>query len=126
MVHGSPRRINEYLFEDREEKSLLRIMGEADADVMCFGHTHKPFHRILEDEGRYRHAINIGSVGKPKDGNPDGCYVLLTIDDGSSVAVKDSVAVSFVRVAYDVERAAKAVEESILPNGYADMLRKGA
>ena len=40
LVHGSPRRINEYLFEDREEKSLLRIMQDANADIMCFGHTH--------------------------------------------------------------------------------------
>src|SRR5215213_7299744 len=47
LVHGSPRKINEYLFEDREEKSLLRIMEDADADIMCFGHTHKPYHRIL-------------------------------------------------------------------------------
>ena len=39
--------INEYLFEDRAEKSLLRIMEDADADIMCFGHTHKPYHRIL-------------------------------------------------------------------------------
>jgi putative phosphoesterase len=65
LVHGSPRRINEYLFEDRDEKSLHRILKDADADVMCFGHTHKPYHRILDlDERRdhYRHAINIGSV----------------------------------------------------------------
>ncbi|RYD85269.1 MAG: metallophosphoesterase, partial [Verrucomicrobiaceae bacterium] len=45
LVHGSPRKINEYLFEDRDEKSLLRIMEGADADIMCFGHTHKPYHR---------------------------------------------------------------------------------
>src|SRR5690606_23702420 len=37
MVHGSPRKINEYLFEDRPEKSLLRLMEEADADIMLFG-----------------------------------------------------------------------------------------
>lgn len=42
LVHGSPRKINEYLFEDRDEKSLLRIMEQADADIMCFGHAHKP------------------------------------------------------------------------------------
>ncbi|WP_367615676.1 metallophosphoesterase family protein [Pontibacter liquoris] len=55
LVHGSPRRINEYLFEDRDEKSLLRILKEADADILCFGHTHKPFHRSLpeEKEGKY-------------------------------------------------------------------------
>lgn len=129
LVHGSPRKINEYLFEDREEKSLYRIMEQADADIMCFGHTHKPFHRILPGEDtekiHYRHAINIGSVGKPKDGNPKGCYVLLTINADSSISNKEAVQVEFVRFDYDVERAAHAVEESPLPNDYAEMLRKG-
>jgi len=130
LVHGSPRRINEYLFEDREEKSLLRIMQDADADIMCFGHTHKPYHRILEGgrpEGEaqlhYRHAINIGSVGKPKDGDRRGCYVLLTINENSSITKMDSIGVEFVRFEYDFEKAAKAVEDSPLPQAFADALR---
>jgi len=127
LVHGSPRRINEYLFEDREEKSLLRIMQDADADIMCFGHTHKPYQRILlstsDNPPHYRHAINIGSVGKPKDGDPRGCYVLLHINDHSSISDKDSIRVDLVRFAYDVEKAAKAVEQSQLPQAFADALR---
>lgn len=123
LVHGSPRRINEYLFEDRDEKSMLRIMEAADADIMCFGHTHKPYYRVLEQEGRFRHAINTGSVGKPKDGNPRGCYVLLTINEQSAVTNREAVHVAFVRFEYDIEKAAKAIEDSPLPNGYADMLR---
>jgi putative phosphoesterase len=129
LVHGSPRRINEYLFEDREEKSFLRILEEANADILCFGHTHKPFHRVLEVQEsagtRYRHAINIGSVGKPKDGDPRGCYAILHIDASSQVEARESISVEFVRFDYDVEKAAREVEESILPNVYADMLRKG-
>jgi predicted phosphodiesterase len=129
LVHGSPRRINEYLFEDRDEKSLMRIMRDADADIMCFGHTHKPFHRILPDvvEGQphYRHAINIGSVGKPKDGDPRGGYVLLEISEKSHAGVKESVGAEFVRFDYDIEKAAKAVEESPLPDAYAQALRTG-
>lgn len=129
LVHGSPRKINEYLFEDREEKSLYRIMEQADADIMCFGHTHKPYHRILPtgqtENAHFRHAINIGSVGKPKDNNPKGCYVMLTINADSSIANKDAVLVEYIRFEYDVEYAAKAVEDSPLPNEYADMLRKG-
>lgn len=127
LVHGSPRKINEYLFEDREEKSMLRIMQEADADIMCFGHTHKPYHRVLnaEEGNRFYHAINIGSVGKPKDGDPRGGYVLLHINDNSSISNKDSIQVEFVRFTYDVEKAAKAVEDSPLPNAYAESLRKG-
>ncbi|WP_276482290.1 metallophosphoesterase family protein [Paraflavitalea pollutisoli] len=129
LVHGSPRKINEYLFEDRDEKSLLRIMQDADADIMCFGHTHKPYHWVLEIEEsnhqRYRHAINIGSVGKPKDGDQRGGYVLLQIDENSSMLDKTSIKVEFVRFAYDVEKAARAVEQSPLPNAYAESLRKG-
>ena len=127
LVHGSPRKINEYLFEDREEKSLFRIMEQADADIMCCGHTHKPYHRALQskDGNQYRHAINTGSVGKPKDGDPRGCYVLLTINENSSVKIKESIQVEFIRFDYDVEKAAQAVENSPLPNAFADMLRKG-
>ncbi len=127
LVHGSPRKINEYLFEDRDEKSMLRIMTDADADIMCFGHTHKPYHRIMEQTGettRYRHAINTGSVGKPKDGDTRGCYVLLHINEDSSIAARDAIKVEFVRFEYDVEKAASAIENSPLPDKYADMLRK--
>ncbi len=127
LVHGSPRKINEYLFEDREEKSLLRILESAGADILCFGHTHKPYHRVLDgstvSEPSYRHAINIGSVGKPKDGDPRGGYVLLHFDENSSRTRAESLQVEFIRFAYDVEKAAVAVEQSPLPNAYAEALR---
>lgn len=129
MVHGSPRKINEYLFEDRDEKSMERMMETAGADLMFFGHTHKPYHRVFkyekDERDAYRHAVNLGSVGKPKDGDPRGCYVLLTINENSSVFSPDSILVEFIRFEYDVEKASKAVENSILPNEYAAMLRQG-
>ncbi|MGI0105854.1 metallophosphoesterase family protein [Salinimicrobium sp. WS361] len=129
LVHGSPRKINEYLFEDRAEKSLLRIMEDADADVMCFGHTHKPYHRILnsrdQEKAHYRHAINLGSVGKPKDSDNRGCYVILEIDENASALNKDSIKSQFIRFEYDIEKAAKAVEDSRFPNSYAENLRNG-
>lgn len=129
LVHGSPRRINEYLFEDREEKSIQRIMQDADADIMCFGHTHKPYHRVLnsgiDGKDHFLHAVNIGSVGKPKDGNPQGGYVMLHIYDHSSITDKDSIQVDFIRFGYDIAKAAKAVEDSPLPDAYAESLRIG-
>ena len=129
FVHGSPRKVNEYLFEDRDEKSMLRIMEQADADIMCFGHTHQPYHRVLnsgtDGNDHFRHAINIGSVGKPKDKDPRGGYVILTINPDSTVTDKESIKVEFIRFEYDIEKAAKAVEDSPLPNEYADMLRNG-
>jgi len=128
LVHGSPRKINEYLFEDRDEKSLKRILEGANADILCFGHTHKPYHRVLNNgtasELHFRHAVNIGSVGKPKDGDARGCYVLLDVDENSDLKDEKSVRVEFVRFGYDVEKAATAVEESPLPAAYAKALRE--
>ena len=131
MVHGSPRRINEYLFEDRPGDLILKRMAEAGADVMLFGHTHKPYHKALAvEDGKtdgspiYRHAINTGSVGKPKDGDPRACYVLVTVDAELPTTDPAYCSSEFVRVAYDVEEAARAVEASPLPDAFAKMLRE--
>ena len=106
---------------------MLRILESANADVLCFGHTHKPYHRVLNSgtdaEPQFRHAINIGSIGKPKDGDPRGGYVLLELDEYSNLKNAESIRVEFVRFEYDVEKAARAVEESTLPNAYATALR---
>ena len=128
MVHGSPRRVNEYLFEDRPDDLILKRMDGAGADVMLFGHTHKPYHKALAVEGEggetvYRHAVNTGSVGKPKDGDPRAGYVLLTVDPERPKTDPDYCSAEFVRVEYDVEGAARAVEASPLPDAFARMLR---
>ena len=68
LVHGSPRKVNEYLFEDKPAKTFERIAAGSDCDVLVFGHTHKPW--IHEYGGVL--FVNCGSVGKPKDGNPGG------------------------------------------------------
>lgn len=124
LAHGSTRSIDEYVLEDLEESYVLEMMTEAKADVLCVGHSHKPYHRIIAVDSGFRHVINTGSVGKPKDGNPKGCYVLLTIDENSSLGSKEGIKVEFIRFAYDVEKAATAVEESPLPDEFADCLRK--
>lgn len=130
FVHGSPRRINEYLYEDRPASSMARMMEHADADALLFGHTHVPYHRIVEvdsDEGpvRHLHAINTGSVGKPKDGDPRACWAMVDVDDEPSSADDSAVSVRFVRVSYDVECAVRGIEESPLPDAFAEMLRSG-
>lgn len=124
LAHGSTRSINEYVLEDTDEAYVLEMMTEAKADILCVGHSHLPYHRIINDNDSFKHVINIGSVGKPKDGNPASCYVLLTINENSSVNNKNSIMVDFIRIPYDVERAAKAVEDSPLQDELADRLRK--
>lgn len=128
MVHGSPRKINEYLFENRSDKSLLRIMHDAaGCDILLFGHTHKPYYRKIpygvEGGEAWCHAINIGSVGKPKDGDPRACYVVMQMDEPFSRFEESPFRLEFRRVEYDIEKAAKAVEESSLPDDYAEALR---
>lgn len=115
LVHGSPRKINEYLFADRPDATLERLLDMAEAEVLVCGHTHIPYHRILPSG---RHVVNAGSVGKPKDGNPQACYAVLEANNSNLV-------VTFRRVPYDVERAAQAIEASEMPHEYAEMLRTG-
>lgn len=124
LAHGSPRKIDEYILADTNEAYVLEMMDEAKVDVLFVGHSHKPYHRIIEKDASYKHVINIGSVGKPKDNNPFACYVLINIDQESSLRAHEAIKVDFIRVAYDLEKAARAVEESPLPNELAEMLRK--
>jgi predicted phosphodiesterase len=89
-------------------------VGAAPGDVICFGHTHVPWHRTVGGV----HFVNTGSVGRPKDGDARAGYVILTIEDGA-------VKVDIVRVAYDVERTAAAIMASDLPDDFAQYLRTG-
>lgn len=123
LVHGSNRRNNEYILEETEDAYLLELMNEANASIMCCAHTHKPFHRAIDTGNGYKHIINIGSLGKPKDGDHRGCYAMLHIDSNSNLISENGISVSFNRVSYDVEKAAKAVENSELPNSFAEALR---
>ena len=116
LVHGSPRKINEYLYEDRPESSLERIMDQAGVDVLVCGHTHLPYHRVLPSG---RQVINAGSVGKPKDNDPRAGYIILEAE-GRELNVR------FIRVEYDIEQVASAIEASEMPDEFAEMLRAGA
>jgi len=113
LVHGSPRRINEYLFEDRPLSSFQRIEQDARADIIVCGHTHKPY--IKEVDGVL--FVNVGSVGKPKDGDSRACYGLIEVHDGI-------VEISFQRVTYNVAAVASAIRESELPAHFADVLER--
>ena len=79
LVHGSPRKVNEYLFEDKPARTFERIAALADCDVLVFGHTHKPW--VHEYGGVL--FVNCGSVGKPKDGDPRAAFAVL---DGTPTA----------------------------------------
>ncbi|WP_221392134.1 metallophosphoesterase [Dyadobacter sp. NIV53] len=95
LVHGSPRSINEYLLEELPKQYMLDLVKEFNADILCFGHSHKPYHRIInsgkDGSNHYHHLINTGSVGKPKDGDSRACYVMLTISQSATVTSPDGI-----------------------------------
>jgi putative phosphoesterase len=113
LVHGSPRKINEYLFEDRPPSSFERLAAASNADVIVYGHTHKPYTKLLKDVL----FVNVGSLGKPKDGDWRACYALL--EPGASEPVR------FVRVEYDHKRVTDAIRRSDLPQEFAADLETG-
>jgi len=112
-VHGSPRRINEYLYEDRPERSLARMFGGSEADIILCGHTHLPYHRQIGA----LHLINTGTAGRPRYGDTRVCYAVIEVDD--------DIRVEFPRVVYDFEAAARAIEATDLPVEFAETLRSG-
>jgi predicted phosphodiesterase len=117
LVHGAPTLNTLYLTEDRPDNFLSRMAEIASAnagDVLCFGHTHLPWHRTIDGI----HFVNTGSVGRPKDGDWRAGYVILGVD-------KSNVSVEVVRVEYDLDAVVQAIRASDLPNEFADYLAAG-
>ncbi|MEX0891349.1 MAG: metallophosphoesterase family protein [Gemmatimonadota bacterium] len=117
LVHGNPVLNTVYWTEDRSDKFCLQMaeqLGAKAGDVVAFGHTHKPWYRTVESV----HFVNTGSVGRPKDGDWRAGYVVVALD-------AEAVDVTFVRVEYDVARAAAAIRESELPDDFAEVLETG-
>jgi putative phosphoesterase len=111
LVHGSPRRVNEYLFQDKPARLYERLAAAESGRVLAFGHTHKPW--VHEFGGVL--FINCGSVGKPKDGDPRGAFAVLR-------PAADSLEVTIERVTYDAATVAEEVRRAGLPAEYADKL----
>lgn len=118
LAHGSPRKINEYLLPDRTDAFLARLADEAAADVVCVGHVHMPYHRIVCGEGERRiEYVSVPSAGKPKDGDPRAGWTELRFDDDSA-----EIDVRVHRVTYDVEAVAAAMLAAGLPPTLAEAL----
>jgi predicted phosphodiesterase len=116
LVHGSATLNTVYWTEDRPDAfcaQMARIAGVKEGDMIGFGHTHLPFHRVVDGI----HFVNTGSVGRPKDGDWRAGYVL--------VDWSPNVSIQFVRVEYDLRRAAEAIRDSDLSPDFAEFLETG-
>jgi predicted phosphodiesterase len=117
LVHGAPTLNTLYLTADRPDTFLSRmaeLAGAKAGDVICFGHTHLPWHRVVDGI----HFVNTGSVGRPKDGDWRAGYVVLEVGDSG-------VKFDLVRVEYDVATTVQAIRASELPDDFADYLLAG-
>jgi len=127
-VHASPK--------DPGEWNYILTMGEARTNFnffterFCFiGHSHQPF-IIQNDKGdlvcpnrpeidildNCRYLVNVGSVGQPRDHNPDACFVILDLER-KKLAIR--------RLKYDLPQAQKAIIDAGLPRELAERLAHG-
>jgi putative phosphoesterase len=111
LVHGSPRKVNEYLFEDKPARTFERIAALSDCDVLVFGHTHKPW---IHEYGNVV-FVNCGAVGKPKDHDPRAAFAILEAQNGA-------VSASIRRIGYDAGPVADEMRAVGLPEDLAEKL----
>lgn len=114
LVHGSPRELNEYLFESTPDQYLNELLEQNHCNVLLCGHTHLPYHKSL-DKG---HVVNVGSAGKPKHGNPNVQYTILDVKEGN-------LRVELIELSYDFEKTAGEIEDFGLPTEFAQIIRTG-
>ena len=117
LVHGNPTLNTFYWTEDRSDDFCRKMAAQAGArpgDLMAFGHTHVPWHRVVDGV----HFVNAGSVGRPKDGDSRACYARVELASGAWQ-------IQHVRVAYDVDLTMRGVRGSGLPEQFAEHLRVG-
>jgi putative phosphoesterase len=96
VVHATPWSISDVVPKDAGPTQLRRVLAEARAAAVVYGHTHVGWIGHVPGEGL---IVNAGSVGFPFDGDPRASYALL---EGTAAGWTAQVC----RVAYDVERAA--------------------
>ena len=131
LVHGSPSDPDQYVYTAGQAAGEFDALapGEAEGPVF-FGHTHLAGAFVRREDGAVepvrpgtlvlrrgeRALVNPGSVGQPRDRNPDASFVVY------EPSVRK---VTWVRVPYDIEAARGKVLAAGLPPVFAERLRDG-
>ncbi|MEW5944814.1 MAG: metallophosphoesterase family protein [bacterium] len=134
FVHGSPADKDEYIMSGWSAMKSFGLMEREDFCCAFVGHTHQPCvwvwkagervglapysrqHSVFSISPELRLIVNVGSVGQPRDGDPEGCFVVWDDEAGS---------VEFVRFGYDVAKAQEKIIRANLPLFLADRLAGG-
>jgi hypothetical protein len=116
MCHGSPRQVNEFLWESTTPDCLLeKFCQQYQADVLLCTHTGIKWHRPLSAD---RHAINVGVIGRPENtGETQVWYTFLTANP--------TLHVEFVPIRYDYETLIQEMRQEGLPEEFAETILTG-
>lgn len=119
--HGSPRRMNEFLWETTTPTHFLEGMArKAGADVLLGTHTGIHWSRALEGNRWY---VNAGALGRPaNDGRPDVWYAMLEVDGNRDPR---ALSVEFIPVEYRVDLLADEMRDEGLPEEFIETIRSG-
>jgi len=104
VVHANPKTDDEHIWPDASDAILERVTAGVVERTIAFGHLHLPYVRVWRD----RLFIDVASAGLPKDGDARANYALLTERSGGWE-------VKHRRVSFDVERVARDIEKSGMP-----------
>lgn len=115
--HGSPRRINEFLWKTTTPDAFLgKLLDDWSADLIVCTHTGLHWQRFLPDG---RGIVNVGALGRPaNDGRTEVWFVLLD-------AMPGKVKAQFLPVSYDHLRLAREMEEEGLPPEFRETILTG-
>ncbi len=117
MAHGSPRRVNEFLWESTTSDAFLAyLLEEHEADVLFVTHTGIPWKRRLPGGGL---VVNVGAIGRPaNDGRTAVDYALVEVVDGG-------IEVSFRSVDYKDQQLAREMRSEGLPEEFVETIQTG-
>jgi diadenosine tetraphosphatase ApaH/serine/threonine PP2A family protein phosphatase len=116
LSHGSPRRINEFLWRSTSPDAFLqRMLDDYGADIIVCTHSGLHWHKPL-DGGR--HVVNAGVIGRPaNDGRTNVWYTMLSIGD--------RVDVEFIPIDYDHCGLAREMRAEKLPEEFTETIETG-
>jgi diadenosine tetraphosphatase ApaH/serine/threonine PP2A family protein phosphatase len=116
MCHGSPRKMNEFLWESTTSTAFLEHLCAArDADVILATHTGIKWHRELSGD---RHFVNVGVLGRPEnDGRTEVWYAILEANS--------TLKIEFIPVVYDHQRLAEEMRREGLPEEFVETVLTG-
>jgi diadenosine tetraphosphatase ApaH/serine/threonine PP2A family protein phosphatase len=115
VVHATPWSISDVVPKDAGPSQVRRVLDEAGASAVVYGHIHMAWIGHAQDGGL---LVNAGSVGFPFDGDPRASYAILErAGPGWSALIH--------RVACDLERAAVFPADHPAPAAWAARMRAG-